>query len=58
VPQPLGVASHLIRAAEVEAFRAGERALFALTNIPTLYENLGWQRIESSSDGIVLGALR
>jgi GNAT superfamily N-acetyltransferase len=51
------IASQLIRAAEVEAFRTGERALFALTNIPTLYENLGWQRVESSSDGIVLRAV-
>ena len=51
------IASQLIRAAEVEAFRAGERALFALTNIPKLYENLGWQRIVSSSEGIVLRAV-
>jgi predicted N-acetyltransferase YhbS len=51
------IASQLIRAAEVEAFRVGQRALFALTNIPRLYENLGWQRIESGSDGIVLGAV-
>ncbi len=51
------IASQLIRAAEVEAFRTGERALFALTNIPKLYENLGWQRVESSSDGIVLRAV-
>lgn len=51
------IASQLIRAAEMEAFRTGERALFALTNIPELYENLGWQRVESSSDGIVLKAV-
>jgi GNAT superfamily N-acetyltransferase len=51
------IASQLIRAAEVEAFRAGERTLFALTNIPKLYENLGWQRVENSSGGIVLRAL-
>jgi GNAT superfamily N-acetyltransferase len=53
-----GIASQLIRAAEAEAFRTAERALFALTNVPKLYENLGWQRIDSSSDGIVLRALR
>lgn len=51
------IASQLIRAAEVEAFRAGEPELFALTNIPKLYENLGWQRVESSHQGIVLRAV-
>lgn len=52
-----GIASQLIRAAEAEAFRTGERELFALTNIPKLYENLGWQRVESSNEGIVLRAV-
>jgi predicted N-acetyltransferase YhbS len=51
------IASQLIRAAEVEAFRTGERELFALTNIPKLYENLGWQRVETSNEGIVLRAV-
>jgi GNAT superfamily N-acetyltransferase len=51
------IASKLIRAAEVEAFRTGERELFALTNIPKLYENLGWQRVENSNKGIVLRAV-
>jgi GNAT superfamily N-acetyltransferase len=50
------IASKLIRAAEVEAFRT-ERELFALTDIPKLYENLGWQRGESSDKGIVLRAV-
>jgi GNAT superfamily N-acetyltransferase len=51
-----GIASHLIQAAEVEAYRTGERELFALTNIPKLYENLGWQRVDSSNRGLVLRA--
>ena len=50
------IASQLIRAAEVEAFRTGERALFALTDIPKLYENLGWQPVASSIEGVVLRA--
>jgi GNAT superfamily N-acetyltransferase len=52
-----GIASQLVRAAEVEAFRAGERELFALTNIPKLYESLGWQSVESSKEGTVLRAV-
>ena len=52
-----GIASQLIRAAEAQAFRAGERELFALTNIPKLYENLGWQRVENSKEGAVLRAV-
>jgi GNAT superfamily N-acetyltransferase len=51
------IGSQLIRAAEVEAFRTGERELFALTNLPKLYENLGWQRVERSTKGIVLRAV-
>ena len=52
-----GIASHLIRGAQAEAVRAGERELFALTSIPQLYENLGWQRVESSDKGFVLRAV-
>jgi predicted N-acetyltransferase YhbS len=51
------IASQLIRAAEVDAFGAGQRELFALTNIPKLYENLGWQRVETGNEGIVLRAV-
>ena len=51
------IASQLIQAAEVQACRAAQRELFALTDIPTLYENLGWQRIETSNEGIVLRAV-
>jgi GNAT superfamily N-acetyltransferase len=51
------IASQLIRAAEMEAFRTEEGELFALTNIPKLYEDLGWQRVESSVKGIVLRAV-
>jgi GNAT superfamily N-acetyltransferase len=50
------IASKLIRAAEAEAFRT-ERELFVLTDISKLYENLGWQRVESSDKGTVLRAL-
>ena len=52
-----GIASQLVRAAEAEAARAGERELFALTDIPKLYQKLGWQCMKSSSGGIVVGAL-
>lgn len=53
-----GIATRLIRAAETEAFSAGQRQIFALTDIPKLYEKLGWQRIESSSAGTVVGTTR
>ena len=49
-----GVASQLIRAAEVEAIRLGERELYALTDIPELYERLDWCRIQSDSAGTVV----
>jgi GNAT superfamily N-acetyltransferase len=51
-----GIASRLIRAAEAEAVSAGWRQIFALTDIPELYQNLGWQCIESSHEGTVVGA--
>jgi GNAT superfamily N-acetyltransferase len=51
------VATHLIRAAEKEALKAGEVELFALTDIPRLYESLGWQGVDSSDKGIVLRAV-
>jgi GNAT superfamily N-acetyltransferase len=50
-----GVASQLIRAAECEAGRLGERGLYALTDIPDLYEKLGWRCIQSDSAGTVVG---
>ena len=49
-----GIGSRLVRAAESEAVRAGERALFALTDVPTLYEKLGWQCVKASSEGTVV----
>lgn len=52
-----GIASQLILAAQVEAARTGERELFALTDIPTLYVKLGWQCVNSSSNGTVVAAL-
>ena len=51
------IATQLIRAAETEALQAGEVQLFALTDIPQLYENVGWQRVYSSDKGIVLRAV-
>ncbi len=51
------IASQLIQAAEVEAFGTGQRELFALTDIPKLYENLGWERVVTSNEGIVLRAV-
>lgn len=52
-----GIASRLIRAAEAEAVRAGERRLFALTDIPTLYSKLGWHSVKRSSEGTVVAAV-
>jgi GNAT superfamily N-acetyltransferase len=52
-----GVASKLIRAAEDNAVSSGEQEMFALTDIPELYAKLGWNCVERSSDGTVMGAL-
>ncbi len=52
-----GIASQLVRAAEEEAARTGERELFALTDVPKLYQKLGWQCVKNSSEGTVVGAL-
>ena len=51
-----GIASLLVQAAEAEAASAGERELYALTDVPELYQNLGWQRMKSGSEGTVVGA--
>lgn len=51
-----GIGSQLIRAAETEALSTGERALYALTDVPALYRKLGWQTVKTSSDGTVVGA--
>ena len=50
-----GIASQLIQAAEAAAARLGEEELHALTDIPGLYEKLGWRRIHSDSTGTVVG---
>jgi GNAT superfamily N-acetyltransferase len=49
-----GIATLLIRAAEGEAERLGERELYALTDIPELYEKLGWRCVQSDSTGTVV----
>ncbi len=50
-----GIASQLIRAAEVQAVPFSEGDLYALTDIPELYEKLGWRRIQSDAAGTVVG---
>ena len=52
-----GIASQLIRAAEAEADQLGEKELYALTDIPILYVNLGWRCIDSDSAGTVVGKI-
>ena len=52
-----GIGSRLVRAAESEAARAGERELFALTDIPTLYQKLGWTCVKTSNKGTVVAVL-
>ena len=50
-----GIASKLIEAAEPEAIRHGHRRLFALSDLPDLYEKLDWHLIETCPDGKVMG---
>ena len=50
-----GIASHLIQAAEAEAVRLREGEVYALTDIPALYEKLGWHLIRSDAAGTVVG---
>ena len=52
-----GIASQLVRAAEAEVACAGARELFALTDVPRLYQKLGWRCMKNSSEGTVVGAL-
>lgn len=49
-----GIASQLVRAAVAEAHRRSEAQLYALTDIPELYEKLGWQRIKSDAVGTIV----
>ena len=50
-----GIASQLVRQAVAEAQRQREAQLYALTDIPDLYEKLGWHRIKSDVAGTVVG---
>ena len=50
-----GIASLLVQAAETEAASAGERELYALTDVPQLYQNLGWQLVQTDTEGTVVG---
>ena len=50
-----GIASQLIQAAEAEAVRLREAELYALTDLPALYEKLGWRLIRSDAAGTVVG---
>ena len=52
-----GIASQLVQAAETEAANTGERELYALTDVPTLYQNLGWRRVSAGSEGTVVGSV-
>jgi len=49
-----GIASRLIRSAEIEAIAAGYDALFALTDIPELYLKQGWAIAGDGADGTVV----
>ena len=50
----LGVGSQLIKAAEIEADCVKAKKLFVYTNVPHLYERLGWLTVESSTEYEVL----
>jgi GNAT superfamily N-acetyltransferase len=43
-----GIASKLIKAAEVEAERIAISELFVLSEFPNLYQRLGWQPVDSN----------
>lgn len=49
-----GIGSQLIQAAEVEAASIKEKDLFVSTDVPELYQNLGWFNVDSSGEGKVL----
>lgn len=50
-----GVASRLVRAAEREAAERGVDRIFVYTDVPRLYQNLGWERMEEHAGHWVLG---
>ena len=49
-----GIASRLIDEAEAQAKSGDSRELFVLTDVPDLYQQRGWQMVESAADGKVL----
>lgn len=50
-----GIASALVRAAEREAQALGVAQLFVRTQLPALYQALGWQVIETHGGLAILG---
>ena len=50
-----GIASALIRAAEREAQALGVGSMFVRTQLPALYQALGWQLIETPAGLALLG---
>jgi GNAT superfamily N-acetyltransferase len=51
-----GIASRLVRTAEIEAVRAGHSELFVRTDIPELYTKLDWRLVSSTGEGQILMA--
>lgn len=49
-----GIASKLVRAAEAEAGAHGIADLFVYTDVPRLYQNLGWQVLREDDENLVL----
>lgn len=49
-----GVASGLIRAAEKVITGSSSKRLYALTDVPALYSKLGWETVETGTDGSVM----
>lgn len=57
VSQPFrgrGIASKLVRAAELEATRQGASELFVYTSVPILYQKLGWSLVKHDNGNSVL----
>lgn len=49
-----GIASELVRAAELEAHRQGVLELLVYTNVPSLYLKLGWSLLKRDNENSVL----
>ena len=50
----VGIGSQLVEAAEVEAANIRAEELFVYTNVPGLYQKLGWLEVDSSGEHTVL----